>query len=221
MREAIAYCRVSTGEQGDSRNGLEAQAFTITGWSAANDYSLREIAEEVASGALPLADRPVLQRVIRDAYRAKCVVLVSKLDRLSRDVAFISGLMAQGVRFVVAELGDDVDPFVLHLFAALAEKERRMISQRTREALAVLKAKGVKLGNPANLALAGSTGRDAQRVKADEFARRVGPTVTALRAQGMTLQDVAATLNAQGVPTARGGDWGATTVANLLARLTQ
>lgn len=221
MREAIAYCRVSTGEQGDSRNGLDAQRAHVEAFALAEGYTLRGCVEEVASGALPLPERPILQRALHDARRAKCVVLVSKLDRLSRDVAFISGLMAQGVRFVVAELGDDVDPFVLHLFAALAEKERRMISQRTRDALAALKAKGVKLGNPKNLAYAGSSGRDVQRRQADAFADRMRPTIERMRGAGLTIAQVAQELNATGVPTARGGAWGATTVANMLARWKQ
>ena len=94
---------------------------------------------------------------------AKCAVLVSKLDRLSRDVAFVSGLMAQRVPFIVAELGRDADPFMLHLYAALAEKERRLISERTKAALAAKKAQGASLGNPKNLAAAGSIGRQALR----------------------------------------------------------
>ena len=86
-------------------------------------------------------------------------MLVAKLDRLSRDVAFISGLMAQRVPFIVAELGADADPFMLHLYAALAEKERRLIAERTRAALAAKKAAGANLGNPRNLEEAGARGR--------------------------------------------------------------
>ena len=91
----------------------------------------------------------------------KCCVLVSKLDRLSRDVAFVSGLMAQRVPFIVAELGRDADPFMLHLYAALAEKERRLISERTKAALAIRKASGTKLGNPSNIREAGEVGRSS------------------------------------------------------------
>jgi DNA invertase Pin-like site-specific DNA recombinase len=89
-------------------------------------------------------------------------VIVAKLDRLSRDVAFVSGLMAQRVPFIVAELGRDADPFMLHLYAALAEKERRLISDRTRAALAAKKAQGARLGNPRNIAVAGALGREMQ-----------------------------------------------------------
>ena len=93
------------------------------------------------------------------ARQTKCPVLVTKLDRLSRDVAFIAGLMAQRVPFIVAELGADADPFMLHLYAALAEKERRQISERTRAALASRKMQGTKLGNPTNTRQAAAAGR--------------------------------------------------------------
>ena len=85
---------------------------------------------------------------LAEARKKKAAIIVAKLDRLSRDVAFIAGLMAKGVPFVVAELGVDADPFMLHLYAALAEKERSMISQRTKAALAAAKKRGVRLGNP-------------------------------------------------------------------------
>ena len=88
----------------------------------------------------------MLAQALTDAKRAKCPVVVAKLCRLSRNVAFISGLMAQRVPFIVAELGTDADPFMLHLYAALAEKERRLISQRTKEALARKKAQGPSWG---------------------------------------------------------------------------
>ena len=107
---------------------------------------------ETGKGADALDRRPQLAAALAAAKAAKCPVLVSKLDRLSRDVAFIAGLMAQRVPFVVAELGPDVDPFMLHVYAALAEKERRLISERTRSALASKKAQGTTLGNPSNLA---------------------------------------------------------------------
>jgi DNA invertase Pin-like site-specific DNA recombinase len=107
------------------------------------------------------------------ARSKKCCVLVSKLDRLSRDVAFVSGLMTQRVPFIVAELGRDADPFMLHLYAALAEKERRLISERTKSALAAKKANGAALGNPTNIAQAGNLGRKAQQAEADRHATNV------------------------------------------------
>src|SRR6266850_615336 len=121
--------------------------------------------------------------------QSKCSVLVSKLDRLSRDVAFVSGLMAQRVPFIVAELGRDADPFMLHLYAALAEKERRLISERTKAALAAMKAQGASLGNPKNLAAAGSIGRQALRAGADAFAAGLLPIVQVLQSSGATTLD--------------------------------
>ena len=125
--KAIAYLRVSTQEQGNSRLGLEAQRAAVQAFAQAEGIKLLDIVEEVASGGLDLNQRPILAAALAAAKKAKAYVLVAKLDRLSRSVALISGLMAQQVKFMVAELGADTDPFMLHLYAALAEKERRLI----------------------------------------------------------------------------------------------
>jgi DNA invertase Pin-like site-specific DNA recombinase len=139
--------------------------------------------------------------------------------RLSRDVAFIAGLMAQRVPFIVAELGRDADPFMLHLYAALAEKERRQISERTRAALASRKLQGTKLGNPRNAPLAAAAGRRAQIVGAEQFAATVLPIIASLQKAGVTsFRGIAAALNGRGVRTARGGRWQVSNVRNLLAR---
>src|ERR1700686_5265634 len=138
MSEAVAYYRVSRPSQGRSGLGIEAQKEAIRRFAEAEGIKL--IAErtevETGKGADAIDRRPELAGALAAARRAKCPVLVAKLDRLSRDVHFISGLMAHHVPFVVAELGPDVDPFILHLYASLAQKERELISQRTREALA-------------------------------------------------------------------------------------
>jgi DNA invertase Pin-like site-specific DNA recombinase len=214
----IGYARVSTKEQGDSRNGLEAQRADLQRFAAAEGFELVSVLEEVASGALDLSRRPVLMKALALARKHKCCVVVSKLDRLSRDVAFISALMARGVPFIVTELGADVDPFVLHLYASLAEKERRLIGKRTKDALAVLKAKGVKLGNPSNLQYAAANGRAAIVASADAFAEGLRPTIARMLADKMSLQAIAREFNAQGTATARGGEWTAKTVSNLVAR---
>src|SRR5580692_11096840 len=141
-------------------------------------------------------------------------------DRLSRDVAFVAGLMAQRVPFIVAELGRDADPFMLHLYAALAEKERRLISERTIAALHAKKASGSKLGNSTNLCIAGSIGRLAQAQVADEFATNLMPVVQAIQNAGAaTLREIASALNARGVRPARGNNWHRSSVRNLLARI--
>jgi DNA invertase Pin-like site-specific DNA recombinase len=145
-------------------------------------------------------------------------VVVAKLDRLSRDVHFISGLMSHRVPFIVAELGADADPFMLHLYAALAEKERALISTRTKAALAAKKAAGARLGNP-RAAEAAIKAHAANRVAADQFASNVLPVVREIQAAGITsLAAIAAALNARGVRTARGGTWHSSTVRNLLLR---
>jgi DNA invertase Pin-like site-specific DNA recombinase len=135
MREICAYIRVSTDEQHKSGLGEEAQRDAIARFAEA--YRIKVAAEyvEAASGAAPLAKRPRLVAAMADAKARKCPVVVARLDRLSRDVHFISGLMVNKVAFVVTTLGFDVDPFMLHVYAAFAEKERALISQRTKEAL--------------------------------------------------------------------------------------
>src|SRR5215208_1559381 len=146
MERAIAYYRVSTKRQQRSGLGLDAQRAAVARFAEAEGMNiLGEYVEvETGKGADALDRRPQLAAVLLAAKKAKCSVLVSKLDRLSRDVAFISGLMAQRVPFIVAELGRDADPFMLHLYAALAEKERRLISERTRAASAAKKANGAQ-----------------------------------------------------------------------------
>ena len=151
MSNAIGYCRVSTAEQGKSGLGMEAQRAAVETFAKREGFVVSEWFTEVQSGKRvsdTLDERPQLQAALKAGKAAKCPILVSRLDRLSRDVHFISGLMVQRVEFIACELGRVADPFMLHLFAALAEKERAMISQRTKAALAALKARGVKLGPP-------------------------------------------------------------------------
>jgi DNA invertase Pin-like site-specific DNA recombinase len=127
--------------------------------------------------------------------------------------------MAQRVPFIVAELGADADPFMLHIYAALAEKERNLIADRTRLALAQRKAQGVTLGNRTNLPEAAAKGASANRDAADAFAANVLPVIRQIEASGIKgYRAIAAALNARGIRTARGGDWHATTVRNLKTR---
>ena len=172
MKSAVAYYRVSTQRQGRSGLGLEAQRTAVARFAESEGITLlSEFTEvETGKGADALDRRPQLAAALATARQAKCPVLVAKLDRLSRDVAFIAGLMAQRVPFIVAELGADADPFMLHLYAALAEKERRQISERTKSALASRKLQGTKLGNPTNAGQAAAAGRDVQTRAADRFA---------------------------------------------------
>ena len=148
MSPLVAYYRVSTQKQGRSGLGLEAQRKAVAAFAAAEGFEvLAEFTEvETGNGTDALDRRPQLKGALKAAKRAKCSVAVAKLDRLSRDVAFISGLMAQKIPFIVAALGKNVDPFMLHIYAALAQREREMISRRTKEALQAAKARGKRLG---------------------------------------------------------------------------
>src|SRR5712672_1186706 len=179
MEHVIAYLRVSTRQQQRSGLGIDAQRAAIERFAAVESLAISaEFVEfESGKGADALERRPQLADALAAAKARKCSVVVAKLDRLSRDVAFVAGLMAQRVPFMVAELGRDADPFMLHLYAALAEKERRMISERTKAALASKKSAGAVLGNRHNLAEAGSLGRAALIDTADEFVGRLAPMV--------------------------------------------
>ena len=223
-RPLIAYVRVSTSKQGRSGLGLEAQQEALSRFAEAEGFDLvRTFVEiETGKGNDALERRPQLAAALAEARRRRCSIGVAKLDRLSRDVHFISGLMAHRVPFVVAELGADVDPFILHLFAALAEKERALISVRTKAALAAAKARGVTLGNP-KLSEARQAAHKAAAVAneaaADQHAANVLPIIRQTkRAGATTLREIANALNERGVRTARGGQWHAMTVRNVLAR---
>ena len=221
MESAIAYLRVSTQRQQRSGLGIEAQRATIARFAEAEGLTIvaEYVEAETGKGADALDRRPRLAAALAAARKARCSVVVSKLDRLSRDVAFVSGLMAQRVPFIVAELGRDADPFMLHLYAALAEKERRLIAERTRAALAAKKAGGTRLGNPRNIAQAGETGRSIQKAAADQFVGSVMPVVRAIQGAGATtLEAITQALNQRGIRAPRGGRWHASSVMNLLAR---
>jgi DNA invertase Pin-like site-specific DNA recombinase len=219
MSEIIPYLRVSTDRQGRSGLGLDAQREAIRRFAEAENLKLAgEYAEvETGKGADALELRPQLRLALDKAHRLRCPIVVAKLDRLSRDVAFIAGLMAQRVPFVVAELGPDIDPFILHIYAALAEKERATISARTKEALARAKAKGARLGNPRLDEVRGK-GAESMKAAAARFAVNILPLIQPLRAEGKSLREIADVLDARGVPTARGGKWAPTQVADILKR---
>ena len=217
----VAYYRVSTASQGRSGLGLDAQRAAVARFAVAEGFKVvSEFTEiETGKGADALDRRPQLAASLAAARRnGKACPVVAKLDRLSRDVHFISGLMAQRVPFISAELGPDVEPFLLHLYAALAEKERAQISKRTKEALAAAKARGQALGNP-RLAEVRAVANAALKAGADAHAAAVMPAIREAQAGGAkTLREIAAALNGRGIATARGGKWEATTVRNILRR---
>jgi DNA invertase Pin-like site-specific DNA recombinase len=220
MKSFVAYIRVSTSQQGRSGLGIEAQRDALMRFASGEGFEIvAEFVEvETGKGSDALNRRPQLATALSKARAARCALAVAKLDRLSRDVHFISGLMAHRVPFFVAELGPDVDPFDLHLYAALAEKERALIAGRTRSALAAAKAKGVKLGNP-SIEAAQAAAVSAVKAGADRAASNVLPIIAEIRKSGSTtLRTIAEALNARGVPTPRGGRWHAMSVRNVLAR---
>ena len=224
MDRAIAYYRVSTRAQGRSGLGVEAQRAAVTRFAEAEGVTVigEHVEAESGNGSDALARRPELRAALDRARQARCLVVVAKLDRLSRDVAFISSLMAQRVPFLVAELGADADPFMLHLYAALAEKERRVIAERTTAALAARKQSGARLGNPTNAADAAALGRRVQISEADRFAENMLPVIQSIQMSGSTsFGGIATALNARGIPTARGGRWHVSTVRNALRRQTR
>ena len=225
-KQAIAYLRVSTGEQGRRGNGLAAQREAIEHFAEAERFRVVEWVTEVETGkgSNALSRRPKLALALQTARKLKAPVIVSKLDRLSRDVSFISGLMAERVPFLVSELGVDVDPFVLHLYAALSQKERALISNRTREALQAVKRRlarqGLKLGNPSprSLRAAQRKGTAATIAASDTFAASVLPMIEGYAAKGLTVRQIAVELNTRRVETLRGGVWHGSTIVKLRQR---
>ena len=218
--KAIIYTRVSTAEQGKSGLGLDSQLTIVQEFCNAENYEVLVHYSEIetGSGKDALDKRPILAKALQHAKREGAVLMVSKLDRLGRNVAFISNLMEQKVSFVVTQLGKDADPFMLHLYAALSEKERNLISDRTKAALKVLKDKGANLGNRTNLDDARLLSNATNVEKAKEFALKVGDTIRGYRKDGLSMQAIADKLNELGINTARGGNWYASTVANILKR---
>lgn len=219
MQKAVAYIRISTSKQGKSGLGIEAQRAAISTFCAANEIELAAefVETESGKGADALEQRPQLAAALAEARRLNGPVIVAKLDRLSRDLAFIASLMSRRVPFVVTELGAQTDPFTLHIYAALAEQERVMIARRTKAALAAAKARGTRLGNP-NIDKAREVAVDAIRQKAHAFGSNVLPVIREIRSTGASLRQTAAALNARGIPTARGGQWAATQVSDYLRR---
>jgi DNA invertase Pin-like site-specific DNA recombinase len=221
MKPAIFYIRSSTKEQGKSGLGMEAQRAALEAFAAAEGFEVAGVFSEVASGKLGIEDRPQLKAALALAKKMKAPVIVSKLCRLSREVSFIAGLMSKGVSFIVAQLGADVDPFMLHIYAALGEQERRMIGQRTKDALAALKARGVQLGaaqhkDPQAIVTARAKGQATNAAKAAAFTAKMAPAINDLKAKSMTLDQIAAKLNEDQVATFNGGTWSKSTISRLL-----
>jgi DNA invertase Pin-like site-specific DNA recombinase len=211
MSPLIAYYRVSTQKQGRSGLGLAAQRAAAAAFAQTEGFTIIAGFTEVETGkgSDALDRRPQLKAALKAAKKAKCEVAVAKLDRLSRDVALIASLMAQRVPFIVCALGRNVDPFTLHIYAALAEQERRMISERTKVGLAAAKARGVVLGNAEMIAQ-----QQAATAERDEQLREV-----LLPLVGKPSRAIAQMLTDKGIASPRGGAWSYRTVLRVMHRL--
>ena len=221
-RTFVAYLRVSTDKQGRSGLGLEAQQATIAAFLQSTDKLLTPPYIEVESGKN--SDRPQLHAAMQRCHKTGATLLIARLDRLARNVRFISSLMEQGVPFVACDM-PSATPFMLHIYAAVAEEEARAISRRTKAALAAAKARGVMLGGDRGYRPAappdGRLGGTAVRQAADQVAHRVAAAIDDIRAANgadISLQALARELTEQGVATPRGGAWTATAVRRVLAR---
>lgn len=219
----VAYERVSTARQGRSGLGLEAQRVAIDAFAASREARVLGRFTEVESGRKN--DRPELEKALDLARLTGATLVIAKLDRLSRNAAFLLTLQASGVRFVACDMPEAND-LTVGIMALVAQQEREAISRRTREALAAAKARGVKLGNPngaAALKRAGKGGvalRTAITANADAFAESLVPVLRDIREQGYhTLRAISSELNARGIRTRRGRQWHVSNVRNLLERI--
>jgi DNA invertase Pin-like site-specific DNA recombinase len=217
----IGYCRVSTDRQGQSGLGLEAQRAAIESYVTPRGGQLVGEYVEVESGKVD--SRPKLREALEACQRTGARLIIAKLDRLSRDVVFIAGMMKSSADFVVCDY-PDANRLTLHIMAAVAESEREMISKRTREALAVAKARGVKLGKPENLTpTAAKRGRamgtKARQERSHQFRTRMEPEIRKMFDGGLSLRAIARKLNEDGTLTPSGrGRWSAAAVQRVLAR---
>jgi DNA invertase Pin-like site-specific DNA recombinase len=219
----VAYERVSTARQGQSGLGLEAQRRQIAEFAATRGAEVLARFTEVESGRK--ADRPELAKALHHAKVTGATLVIAKLDRLSRNAAFLLALRDSGVKFVAVDMPEAND-LTVGIMALVAEAEREAISRRTKEALASVKARGVKLGNPngaESLRRAGKGGaalRAAVSANADQFVRDLAPVIADIRAAGLTsLRAMAAELKVRGIRTRRGGQWGVGNVKGLLERI--
>lgn len=213
MTDFVGYFRVSTDRQGRSGLGLEAQREAVTGFISGRGNLLAEYTEIESGGK---NDRPALSDALAFCKKHKATLLIARLDRLARSVSFISNLMDSGADFVAVDM-PEANRLTMHILAAVAEHEREAISIRTKAALKAAKARGVKLGNP-NPRAAARAANDAVIVQANSFAAVHAPLIQVLRDQGKTFTAIAEEMNMRQIPTARGGQWYAKTVQNIIKR---
>jgi DNA invertase Pin-like site-specific DNA recombinase len=214
----ISYLRVSTARQGASGLGLEAQRSAVAGYLNGGDWKLVQEVVEVESGKRN--DRPALADALRLCRKHRATLVIAKLDRLARNVAFISNLMESGVEFVAVDM-PQANRFVVHILAAVAEQEAEAISKRTKAALAAAKARGTRLGgrrvSVEQFAAIGAAGRLVKTEKAEKWAGDLLPAIRSIQAEGaVSLRQIAAGLNERNITTPRGGEWSAIQVQRAL-----
>ena len=233
MKHAIGYLRVSTQEQGRSGLGLAAQRHDIEAFGARERFSIKSWHQDIQTGAGKdaLILRPGLALALKEARAVRCPLIVSRLDRLSRNVHFITGLMEHKVHFIVAALGRDCDEFTLHIYASLAEQERKLISERSKAAAAVRKRKGLKSGfalrSKAWIRRLSAQSNAIQRKAATERAEAYRAHIEwAFRQPGVfgtnrpiSFRAAAKKLNERNVETPMGGRWAGHQLKRMALRL--
>jgi DNA invertase Pin-like site-specific DNA recombinase len=218
----VSYLRVSTAKQGHSGLGLEAQRKAVADYLNGGKWRLVKEVVEIESGKR--SDRPKLEEALRLCRLHNATLVIAKLDRLSRDAHFLLGLEKAGVDFVAADM-PSANRLTVGIMAMVADEERRMISRRTKEALAAAKATGKKLGgNRGNLSGSGTKGHTAslatRQAKARSRASDLAPVIEELKASGaVSLRQIAAGLNARGIRTARGSEWSAMQVQRVIEQV--
>lgn len=213
MKQAVAYYRVSTGKQGKSGLGLEAQQFAVVQYCTANNYHLGKEIIEVRSTRKECIE---LSEALELCKRNKSTLIVACLDRLGRDVEQIARIVKMNVEIVVAD-NPHANRFTIHILAAVAEEQRKRISETTRLALQAAKSRGVKLGKHGKVLSA------ANRNAAEDFAKKLSPVLQRFKNRGIvSVRAVANELNRKGIPTFRkGGKWHPNTVHTLMNRLSK
>lgn len=219
----VAYIRISTEKQKVARNGAEAQREEIERFAEANGYDVIEFFEEAVSGKYGLDYRPELKKAIELCEKKKATLVCSKLDRLSRKASFIMNLMDTNLKFVIAELGENITPLMLHIYCVISEAERAAIGARTKAALAAKKRREPewKPGNNIDMTEAREKGRETLKRMANIYASEMRPIVESMSKCGHSLHSIARTLNSRNYKTQRGKAWTAKSVSNISQRWKQ
>ncbi|MWB79377.1 hypothetical protein GLS40_15160 [Pseudooceanicola sp. 216_PA32_1] len=209
-RPLIAYIRVSTQRQGHSGLGLEAQRTAVQAYATSTGSIISSEYLEVESGRK--TKRIQLSAALAECKRLDAILVIAKLDRLARNVHFVSGLLESGVRFHAADM-PNADRFMLHVYAAMAEEEARRISDRTRTALQAAKVRGIKLGKTGKLLA------ERHKIEADKFCVRMAPKIATMQQAGLSVRKISERLNSDEIPTYHGGKWHPTTVQRMIRRI--